>query len=271
MKKTIRDILILCIQFTGVAWLYRRLRCGSYPRVRVIAFHDVLDGSWFSGIITHLMDDYHVLTPEEFERRDFQKDRTNILITFDDGYASWVTTVLPVLRAHAIRGIFFTNSGLLAAAEAPDQGAAFVRERLMVGERVVLTKEGAVELAQAGQYIGGHTAYHTRLSERDSEEVFQEVSEDKAFLERSLGITMNHFAYPFGTYRDYSDMTHRGVRSTGYTYLYSAEPGFFREGEAVIPRTLIETGQSYESITRWLSGAYDVFSLLKRHVMGYSA
>jgi peptidoglycan/xylan/chitin deacetylase (PgdA/CDA1 family) len=271
MKKTIRDTLVSLIHYAGIAWLYRCSIGKNVPRVRVIAFHDIHNREWFETILARLVEEFHIVTPEQFEKSDFRTGVTNVLVTFDDGYESWVTVGLPTLQKYGVRGIFFINSGLLQVGEDQERAAQFTHDRLKVGERVLLKMEDADALRRAGHTIGGHTMHHTRLTEVSAEEVRKEVEEDKKFLETELATSLHHFAYPFGTHRDYSEATHRIVHSVGYTYLYSAEPGYCRDSGSLIPRTLIESEQSYQSLALWLYGAYDLFSLVKRCAVRYSS
>ncbi len=264
MKHLVRDILIFLFASTGVTYLYRVWMRRKGPLVRVVAFHDVSNGVWFENVIRMLMRTCHVISPTEFHAGSFHKEKINVLITFDDGYDSWVRTCAPVLSKFKITSIFFINSGLLDVSENTEQSQEYVRENLKLSPKNLLTWDGAQTLCTAGHTIGGHTVHHQSLRNMPPHNITHEVLEDKKVIEQKLNVRITDFAYPFGVSRDYSKETESVVRSGGYTYVYVAEPGFVTSLKEHIPRTLIEKGQSIRSITSWMRGGYDVFMSLKK-------
>ncbi len=114
MKKQIRNILITLISLTGVSFLYRFKMRRKGPLVRVLCLHDVPDKAWFSMLISTISQRYNVLSPQDFVEQTFDTNKVNVLLTFDDGYQSWVDVALPVLREKEITAVFFVNSGLRA-------------------------------------------------------------------------------------------------------------------------------------------------------------
>ena len=58
---------------------------------------------WFNDVVSMLVENFNVITPEQFRNREFDREKINVLLTFDDGYKSWVTTVLPILEENKIR------------------------------------------------------------------------------------------------------------------------------------------------------------------------
>jgi peptidoglycan/xylan/chitin deacetylase (PgdA/CDA1 family) len=264
MKHHIRNFSVALFAWSGVTTLYRVWSRRQGPLVRVIAFHDVHDTDWFETVISSLTREFQVITPLEFEMGAFSRERINVLISFDDGYASWVERCAPILHTHGVHALFFINSGLLDISHDHEKTDAFVSHQLKLSPKKPLTWEGAETLNREGHTIGGHTAHHVSLRNVPAEVVRSEVGEDKRVIEEKLGIRISHFAYPFGALRDYSHETERIIHECGYSFVYIAEPGFVRSGERHIPRTLIEKGQSYRDLRRWIYGSYDLFVNLKR-------
>ncbi len=264
MKHTIRDTIIVFFKYSGLALLYRAWMKRGGPLVRVIAFHDVEDASWFENVVQSLVRDMQVITPSDFVKGKFEKTRMNVLVTFDDGYASWVDVCAPILSRYGIKALFFVNSGLLSASKDEEAADSFVRENLRVSAKRTIGEKGISSLLSEGHTIGGHTASHTSLRRAPDATIRHEVESDKAMLENTFGVTLDHFAYPFGTAHDYSNETGATIHTLGYSFVYTAEPGFYKKGALHIPRTLVEKGQPYESIMCWLMGGYDLFSNLKR-------
>lgn len=264
IKHVVRDISVFLISWSGIALLYRLATSLRMPLVKVVSFHDIDDPKWFSEVIVFLKQNFHLITPDEFHRGLFSKERINVLVTFDDGYESWVTTCLSVLEANQVKALFFLNSGLLNASGDSEVTHAYVTNNLRLSKKQPLTWEGARVLIEHGHTIGGHTVNHKSLGGITATQVIEEVENDKKDIEARLNITIHDFAYPFGIASDYSKEAENLVRSAGYTYVYTALPKFVHTVHTHIPRTLIEKHQSVRLIKRWLYGSYDVFTIAKQ-------
>lgn len=267
MKQMLRDACILFASIMGISALYRVYRRTKGPLVRVIVFHDVLDREWFVRILATLRAHYHVLTPDEYRMGNFDTTRINVLVTFDDGYTSWVETCLPVLSAYQVKGIFFLNSGLLDAKHEKTE-ALFVRERLLLTKpHHILTWEGARALARAGHTIGGHTRSHARLSALPYAMQKAEIQDDRVCLTEMLGTSVTTFAYPFGNHDDYTENTLSLLHEIGYTHAFTTY-GVVADlsNPLTLSRLCIEDGISPRVFRMWIEGGYDVYGILKRIV-----
>jgi peptidoglycan/xylan/chitin deacetylase (PgdA/CDA1 family) len=171
IQRTIRNILIAFFRLSGIAFLYRTWAKKRGPLVRIVVFHDVTDESWFDAVITTLCHVYHVLTPEDFKEKRFMDDRINVLVTFDDGYASWEYHVVPILEKHGVKALFFINSGLLDVGDDREASEKFMRDQLLISPRSALTWGGAKLLAREGHTIGSHAEHHVNLAELKREDV----------------------------------------------------------------------------------------------------
>lgn len=264
VKHLVRDVAIFSIHFSGLSFLYRRYMRTKGPLVRVLCFHDVPDSVWFEKVVSLLVQKYHVITPEQFHRNDFNPKRINILLTFDDGYQSWVDVCLPVLVKHNVQGLFFINSGLLDVAHDPAAVAEYMHTKLLLKNiRQPLTWEGAAKLVAAGNMIGGHTVSHVRASEVSEEAWASEVAGDKQTIETALRIVLTDFAFPFGGGNDYSTRANEVCKNIGYINTYSATSGFTKVGDKLTPRLLVEANQKLQSVHSWTTGAYDIFSICR--------
>lgn len=265
MKRIIRNACIVLAHITGISWVFRvRLRTQG-PLVRVIVFHDVLDTEWFAHSIATLCTRYHVLTPADFLAVKFDTTRINVLITFDDGYASWVETCLPILEKNKVKALFFVNSGLLDV-ESEEEKTTYVRERLLLSKsHRTLTWDGARALTRAGHTVGGHTRSHTRLSELPVAMQEAEIKDDKARLTEVLDSEVATFAYPFGSHGDYTEDTMRLTREVGYTHAFTTNGTFadVRNPHA-LSRLCIEDNLSPRALSWWVEGGYDIYGILKK-------
>jgi peptidoglycan/xylan/chitin deacetylase (PgdA/CDA1 family) len=79
------------------------------------------------------------------------------------------------------------------------------------------------ELKSWGITIGSHTINHRRLSTLNYEDARNEIEGSKKFLEDRLGVSTDHFAYPYG---DFNDSTVKMVIEAGYKSACSVKSGF---------------------------------------------
>jgi len=260
----VRDILIFLITILGIARMYRKWVKKNDPLVRVLVFHDVHDREWFELMIETLTKHYHVITPEDFHAKHFHPSRINVLITFDDGYASWETAVQSVFKENELRGLFFINSALMDVAHNGEWAECFMREQLLISPRVPLTWEGVQKLRDAGHTIGGHSLTHPNLTNLSEKDMMREILDDKHAIERHLDTILTDFAYPFGTRAHVNEAVRESVQASGYFHGYTTVSRFVDFDEPFsIPRTCIENESTPHELKRWVGGGYDLFVILK--------
>ncbi len=259
MKHVIRDVFIFLFDALYVSALYRAVVHRNRPLVRIIAFHDVQDEEWFPQVIGMCVENYNVITPADFHQQNFHPQKINILLTFDDGYQSWIDICVPVLKRYNLRGLFFVNSGLLDISDSPTQVAAYMREHLLISPKVPLTWEGAQTLVQEGHTIGGHSVNHYNLAVLGQHDLEREIIDDKKKIEAKLSTIIVDFAYPFGQKKHRSTKVLQLLRHAGYSSVYTAETGFAEGLEDEIPRMCIEKNQPVSQVQRWVEGGYDLF------------
>ncbi len=264
MKHKIRDSIIFLIDIFGISALYCwRLRKKG-PLVRVLAFHDVADKVWFEQVISMLVKNYHILTPEQLHNKDFNREKINILLTFDDGYQSWIDNCLPVLQKFNLKGLFFINSGLLDIAHDEVKVAEYMKNRLLISPKKPLSWDGARKLLAEGHNIGGHTVHHPNLALLSPIELEKEIREDKKKIEDMLQTEPVDFAYPFGRKDNWNTVVLDMVHTCGYAFVYDAESGFVdTQNYSQIARVCLEKGQSVASVQRWIRGGYDILHFLQ--------
>src|SRR6185295_16888660 len=132
--------------------------------------------------------------------------RRPVVFTFDDGFRDVAVHAAPVLRAHGYGAIFFVVSGLVGKTS-----EWLVVER---GCEAPLMDWDALEALRAdGFEIGSHAVSHPRLNALPIAECRAELMEARATLTRRLGATIDHLAYPFGTW---SESVRSAARDAGY-------------------------------------------------------
>ena len=106
-----------------------------------------------------------------------------VLITFDDGFADFADTVLPILCAAGFSATLFVTTGWVG------------RSRML--SAAALRQIGGVP----GIEIGAHSVSHPHLDVVRQDNARQEMLESKRFLEDHLQHPIASFAYPHGSHR----------------------------------------------------------------------
>ena len=124
-----------------------------------------------------------------------------VMLTFDDGFPDWVTTVLPLLRARGMTAEFYVTIDA-------------VKDGRLPWDRVR-------ELAAAGMGIGGHDVHHIQLASVGSATapvsaatMAYEVSEARRLIAEQLGAPPDSMAFVGGGWNSTLVAT---VRAAGYT------------------------------------------------------
>ncbi|PYO02273.1 MAG: carbohydrate esterase family protein [Candidatus Rokuibacteriota bacterium] len=104
-----------------------------------------------------------------------------------------------------------------------EQALADIRRRLGLaaepiarGNDEMLTWEMVAEMRSAGLSIGSHTVSHKILTRIDLDEAQWEIEESRRRIEKHLGESIRHFAYPNGTSHDWNAETQTLVRQSGF-------------------------------------------------------
>jgi peptidoglycan/xylan/chitin deacetylase (PgdA/CDA1 family) len=107
-------------------------------------------------------------------------------LTFDDGFADNLHSLLPILRETGAPATVFVVSGWLGR---PHPYAPLAR---------ILEADEVRELHAAGVEIGGHTVTHPDLTVLSPEDAREELRRGREELEAILGAPVRVAAYPFG-------------------------------------------------------------------------
>jgi peptidoglycan/xylan/chitin deacetylase (PgdA/CDA1 family) len=89
-------------------------------------------------------------------------------------------------------------------------------QRKTVADEQMLTWDMVREMSKAGITIGAHTVSHKILTKIRPQEVEWEIRESKYRLEQRLGEPVRHFAYPNGTWVDWTREIQTVVKQTGF-------------------------------------------------------
>ena len=140
---------------------------------------------------------YHPITTEDlyaYLNRTRSLPSKPVILTFDDGYADFYTTALPILRSHSFKAVSYVVSGF-------------------VGRGGYMTADQIREADRSGIEIGSHSVTHANLARSSAGNVSAEVGDSKRYLEQVLGHPVNSFCYPSGKY---TSAVANAVAAAGY-------------------------------------------------------
>ena len=126
---------------------------------------------------------------EGLENPAFLPERS-ALMTFDDGYRSMVTVVLPVLRRLGLPAVLFVPTDYVGKHNTFDGGAE--------PEESICDWSELQELEREGVSIQAHSAAHRHFSNLSIEEQRAELLSSKAVLENWMEKPVEIFAFPYG-------------------------------------------------------------------------
>lgn len=172
-------------------------------------------------------------------------------LTFDDGYADFLTNALPVLERWDCGATLFVLPGRFGGENAWDP---------LGPRKPLLTADGIRAVAAAGVEIGSHGLTHVDLTKADDELLRAEVAESRAVLSELSGAPVEGFCYPYGTV---DQRAADAVRAAGYGYGCAIDPGQLN-GVHVLPR--VHIGENDTAVRLGLK--YRLHRLRRRPVEG---
>jgi peptidoglycan/xylan/chitin deacetylase (PgdA/CDA1 family) len=155
-----------------------------------------------------------------------------VALTFDDGYASDFTLVLPELEQRGLTAAFFPFT---AAIGTPGR----------------LTTQQLQQLVQRNQLAGSHGVSHTSFRMLSAEAQQQELEQSKQQLEQLTGKPVHYFSAPYGWY---TTSMCRSAQQAGYKAVLTTRFLINRSGRTAgcIHRRNIERDTSAEAFSTLL-------------------
>ena len=158
-------------------------------------------------------------------------DRTQYLLTFDDGFESQAHATREVLDPLGIKALFFVCPQLMNVTRDRQRQkiAAQMFEGALRSERLpedmsLMSWDDLNELVALGHTIGSHTGTHRRLSTLPSSAVEAEIVDSADLIEAHTDKSVRWFAYPFGDI-DSIDVSSLGSISRRYAYCCTGVAG----------------------------------------------
>jgi peptidoglycan/xylan/chitin deacetylase (PgdA/CDA1 family) len=170
--------------------------------------------------------------------------RRMVGLTFDDGYADFVTNAMPILQRYGFSATAFVLAGRLGGENAWSRPGP---------NKPLLTAAQVREIARSGIEIASHGLEHVSLLKADNARLREETVHSRKILQELLGQPVRGFAYPYG----HSDARIvAAVQNAGYDYGCAVRP-WNGIGRLAIPRT-----SAFEHDTSWRLDAKRMVSTL---------
>ncbi len=196
--------------------------CHRRPEVPILGYHSVVDDPGRLDVTPKLFAaqldalaaaGFHTVSLHavlEHQDRGAPLPARPIVLTFDDGTADEVATLLPALKARGMIATFFVVSDWLGADAAHRKLEPQSRGS---PARAALTWPELKLLRDAGMEIGSHSRTHARLADLTDAAALEELTASKRALEAGLGAPIELFAYPYNSVRARLEPL---VRQAGY-------------------------------------------------------
>jgi peptidoglycan/xylan/chitin deacetylase (PgdA/CDA1 family) len=189
----------------------RTFGIGRSNRLRVLLYHDVSPdlADAFHSQINELGERWNFISLERFEAMVLGEEAikgSNLLLTFDDGFASNRIVAEQVLNPKKIPAVFFVVLDFINLTQ-PQAVRDFVEKNLFRDIAGFEARPGMKNLdwtdlealLEQGHKIAAHTKSHLRLSDVTSDQILQdEIVTSADLLAKRLGTRIDHFAFPFG-------------------------------------------------------------------------
>lgn len=118
-----------------------------------------------------------------------------VIISFDDGWEDQFVYAVPKLEEYRYTATFFVVTNF-------------------IGSRGFVSWSNLRTIAAEGMKIGSHSRSHPYLDKIDDTSIlWDQIYTSKQILERQLGVAVDEFAYPYGSYNAVTAST---VRLAGY-------------------------------------------------------
>ncbi|MGL5123930.1 MAG: polysaccharide deacetylase family protein [Fusobacteriaceae bacterium] len=196
------------------------------------------------------------LKSEKYKER-FNKGKTKIILTFDDGYEDNYRNVFPLLKKYNCKAvIYIMGEGDYNKWDAEYEPNPETRFNLMNTEMIKeMHQSGLVE-------FGVHTMTHPRLDTLSSEEIRYEIGESKRIIEEKLGEKTVSFSYPYG---DFNEVVKEITKEFKFEFVVATDNGplTFSEDMLEIRRIGLFSTNKLFNFKRKVSGRYN-FIRLKR-------
>jgi peptidoglycan/xylan/chitin deacetylase (PgdA/CDA1 family) len=172
--------------------------------------------------------------------------RKSVVLTFDDGYESFLQVAHPILRHFEFSATLFVVVGEVGGVSRWDRGSA----------APLMDWSSIRELNRQGFEIGCHSFSHRRMGDLSEAEAIQELRTSRSILAEELGVPVMSFAYPYGAAHGAAA---RQVEEAGYRLACLTNRGNIHDREDCfhLKRVPVDESTDLRCFQRRLTRSYD--------------
>ncbi len=135
-----------------------------------------------------------------------------VALTFDDGYANFLSHAYPILKEHGFSASVSVVTGEVGGRSHWDRG----------WESPLMGWDDIVALNRKGIEIASHTVSHPALTHLSPDLAREELKRSRRVLEEKLGIPVTTLVYPYG---DVNSSIEEAAKQAGYHLACSSDRG----------------------------------------------
>ena len=198
----------------------------SQPHVQFLYIHHVFadEEKALRQLLTSLSEDYTFLSHSDAVNRvrEGNIDRPYLSFSSDDGFLNNLRAA-DIFQEFDISACFFLNPNTIGLTD-QEAIAQFCRSRLNARPVEFLDWDQVERIQKQGHEIGSHSLAHLNLAALSATDVKEDLEQSKAALEEHCG-TIEHFAFPYGRWSDFSTTAFQACLEVGHTSCATAERG----------------------------------------------
>ena len=211
--------------FGIISLMYHRFEENKYPSTNIKIKE-------FKNHIKILQDNkISFVNPKNFEDElKNNKSQRKVLLTIDDGFASFYQNAWPILKEKKIPFILFVSTREVGAFNYMNWDK--IRE---------IYKEDFVE-------IGNHSHTHEYLVDESKDVIISDIKKSISIFERELGKNSIFFSYPFGEYSlEFKEI----IMSLGFKFAFGQHSGVMDETKDFYELPRFPINEKYGEIKRF--------------------
>ena len=213
--------------FGIISIMYHRFEENKYPSTNI----KIDDFAKHLRIIEE--SNIQFVNPKNFEN-ELKKNKTQrkILLTIDDGFASFYQNAWPILKEKKIPFILFVSTREVGA------------NNYMTWDQIrEIDKEDFVE-------IGNHSHTHEYLVDESRDLILSDIKKSMSIFNKQMGKNSEFFSYPFGEYSlEFKEI----IKNLGFKYAFGQHSGVMDETKNFYELPRFPINEKYGEIKRFTS------------------
>lgn len=237
------------------------------PGPRVLIYHQVgsslgrqmeLPTEVFKAQLEWVLSEGSVVPLDEALARADEPDSNRLFVlTFDDGYRDVYQNAFPLLATAGVPFLVYVTTEPVETQVATVPG----------GGAEPLTWTQLEEMAARGATIGSHTHTHLDLRAASPHQIDEELATSDELIKRRIGISSEHFCYPYGYWSKSADSAVRGRYKTAT--LGAGAPISVATDRYLVPRIPVQLSDGYFFFVRKMKSGMVYEENVRRRLSGY--